>query len=160
VNLTLESVAAGKSQRVRVTAGTAKTITLNGGIPTPATDLARARTTFPTSPLPAGMGEPARAVDGDPATSWRPGPTGRMVVDLGSARTLTGIRVTWTAGRRRPLYAEVSADGLSYRRAADAGHPARVTDLPVTGQARYVAVAATGWKPGDAEITSIEVLGS
>ncbi|MDQ1653497.1 MAG: hypothetical protein QOI35_2697, partial [Cryptosporangiaceae bacterium] len=148
VNLTLESVAAGKSQRVRVPAGTAKTITLSGGIPTPATDLARARTTFPTSPLPAGMGEPALAVDGDPATSWRPGPTGRMVVDLGSVFTLTGVRLTWTAGRRRPLYAEVSADGLSYRRAADAAQPARVTDLAVTGQARYVAVAATGWKPG------------
>jgi hypothetical protein len=134
------------STRVRVPAGASRSITVPGGPVTPTADLARGRTTFPTSPLPAGMSDPHRAVDGDSGTSWRPGPTGRMVVDLGAAHPLTAVRLTWSRGRRRPVRVETSTDGLAYAPAV----------LPGTS-GRYVAVVVTGWRRGDAELVEVAV---
>ncbi|MEV6491899.1 discoidin domain-containing protein, partial [Actinoplanes sp. NPDC051633] len=112
------------SSRVRVPAGRSVTLTVPGGPVTPTADLARGRTTFPTSPIPTGMTAPARAVDGNPATSWRPGPTGRMVVDLGTVESLTLLRLTWTAGARRPIRIERSTDGVTYSTVAVVRRPA------------------------------------
>lgn len=125
---------------------------------TPTTDLARGRTCFPTSPLPAGMTSPAAAVDGDPATSWRPGRAGRMVVDLAQLRDLSLIRLTWTAsGIRRPVRLSSSADGLSYQPLAEIPAPGRSAASIVDITARYLAVAVTGWAPGDAELVALEI---
>ncbi|MDG6103955.1 discoidin domain-containing protein [Dactylosporangium aurantiacum] len=115
---------------------------------TPTDDLARGRTTFPTSPLPAGMGEPSRAVDGNPGTSWRPGPNGRMVVDLGAARAIGTVTLTWTSGTRRTARVEISTDGATY------------TTFSGPSSARYVAVAVPGWTTGDAELAEVSVTAS
>ncbi len=112
---------------------------------TPTTDLARGRTTFPTSPLPAGMGEPSRAVDGDPATSWRPGPGGRMVVDLAAAQTVAAVTLTWTPGPAPAARIEVSADGATY------------TAFTTATSARYVAVAVPAWRTGDPDLIHLVV---
>ena len=104
------------------------------------------------------MTSPSAAVDGNPNTSWRPGLTGRMVVDLAQPWDVTLIKLTWTpTGVRRPVRLSASADGLGYD---------PVTEIPVPGQsaasivdinARYVAVAITGWTPGDAELIELDV---
>jgi hypothetical protein len=112
---------------------------------TPTADLARGCTTFPTSPLPAGMGEPSRAVDGNPGTSWQPGPNGRMVVDLGASRAVETVTLTWTSGTRRTTRIETSTDGATY------------TTFTGPSSARYVAVAVPGWTTGDAEIAEVSV---
>jgi len=146
--------------RVRVPAGATRVVTVPGAPETPTADLARGRTTFPTSPLPAGMTEPARAVDGDPHTAWRPGPTGRMVVDLGAAHEVTAVSLSWAAGRRRAVTVEVSVDGLTYAAAASDARPGRVTELPVNAAARYLAVVISGWRRGDAELIEVAVGGT
>ncbi|MFI5910229.1 discoidin domain-containing protein [Dactylosporangium sp. NPDC051541] len=138
------------SARAQVPAGATRSLAVPvTGPVTPSTDLARGRTTFPTSPLPAGMGEPSRAVDGDPGTAWRPGPGGRMVVDLGAALPVANVVLTWTAGTRRTARVETSTDGATYT---------TFTTGPRT--ARYVAVAVPGWTTGDAELTDLAVTSS
>ncbi|MEU8232595.1 discoidin domain-containing protein [Actinoplanes sp. NPDC048967] len=131
------------SSTIRVSAGRSRSVTVPGAPVTPTADLARGRTTFPTSPLPAGMSPPARAVDGDPRTAWRPGPSGRMVVDLGAVTAVADVQLTWSKGRRRPVRVEASRDGVTY--------------AALSGTARYVAVAVEDWRPGDAELVHLTV---
>jgi hypothetical protein len=147
------------SAEVRLAAGRSRALTVTTGGPvTPTTDLARGRTTFPTSPLPAGMTSPAVAVDGDPRTAWRPGPAGRMVVDLGESLDLTLIKLTWTRGTRRPVRLSSSVDGLSYDAVTEVPRPGLSAASVVRISARYVAVAVQGWRPGDAELVEVAVL--
>ncbi|WP_433220892.1 discoidin domain-containing protein [Dactylosporangium sp. CS-047395] len=135
------------STQAQVPAGATRSYTATTGGPvTPSTDLARGRTTFPTSPLPAGMGEPSRAVDGDPATSWRPGPGGRMVVDLGTARTVAAVSLTWTAGTRPDARIDTSTDGSAY------------TPFSAGASARYVAVTVPAWRTGDPDLVDLAVV--
>jgi hypothetical protein len=89
------------------------------------------------------MSSPAAAVDDDPATAWRPGPDGRMVVDLGAVLEVSAVELAWTPGRVPVATVETGVDGVTYA-AAD------------TGPARYVAVR-TRWKPGDASLTRLSV---
>lgn len=132
------------SKAVRVRPGRTRRYAMPGAPVTPTADLARGRTTFPTSPLPAGMTSPARAVDGDPGTAWRPGTSGRMVVDLGAVVPVTDVRATWSSGGpHRPWRIEASQDGLSY--------------ATLGARARYVAVVVEGWRPGDAELVELAV---
>jgi hypothetical protein len=147
------------SAHVRLAAGRSRALTVTTGGPvTPTTDLARGRTTFPTSPLPAGMTSPAVAVDGDSRTAWRPGPAGRMVVDLGETRDLTVIKLTWTRGRRRPVLLSSSVDGLAYDVVAEVPSPGPSAASVVHVSARYVAVAVVGWQPGDAELVEVAIM--
>ncbi|GGK73533.1 discoidin domain-containing protein [Mangrovihabitans endophyticus] len=142
-------LAAGRRRlRVRLPARASRTyaVPVEGPV-TPTADLARGRTTFPTSPLPAGMGEPSRAVDGNPRTAWRPGPNGRMVVDLGAARTVQTVELTWTGHARPHAVVEISVDGATYTPAG----------APTT--ARYVAVTVPGWHYGRPELVEIAVTG-
>ena len=132
------------SSTVWVRPGRSRDVVVPGAPVTPTTDLARGRTTFPTSPLPAGMSSPARAVDGDPRTAWRPGASGRMVVDLGAVVTVSDVRLTWSKGSRRLVRVTASPDGVGYAAPA--------------GRARYVAVAVEGWRPGDAELVHLVVV--
>jgi hypothetical protein len=136
------------STRVRVPAGASRAVTAPGSTVTPTEDRARGRTTFPTSPLPAGMNSPSHAVDGDPRTSWRPGPSGRMVVDLGVTVTVSDVRLTWSRGTVREFRLSSSTDGVSY-----ASLPL-LTPVPV----RYLMVTVPGWRPGDAELIELVVL--
>ncbi|MEV4150532.1 discoidin domain-containing protein [Amycolatopsis sp. NPDC049691] len=111
--------------------------------PYPLADRALGRTTFPAEPLPPGMSSPAAAVDDDPATAWRPGPDGRMVVDLGAVTAVSAVELAWTRGRVPATTVETSVDGVTYA-AAD------------SGPARYVAVR-TRWKTGDASLSRLSV---
>ena len=143
---------------VRLAAGRSRTLAVpERGPVTPTSDLARGRTTFPTSPLPAGMTSPAVTVDGDPGTSWRPGMAGRMVVDLGRPRNITLVKLTWTAGVRRPVRLSSSLDGLAYDVLAEVPQPGRSAATVVQVSARYLAVAVTGWRAGDAELVEVAV---
>ncbi|WP_213002340.1 discoidin domain-containing protein [Winogradskya consettensis] len=145
------------SARVDLPRGRSRSLTVPGGPVTPAADLARGRMTFPTSPLPEGMGAPARAVDGDPATAWRPGPAGRMVVDLGTVRSLTRLRLAWSSGPRVPVVVQSSTDGTQYADLVRIPRPTRNDDLAVRTEARYVAVAVPRWRTGNAELAVLEV---
>jgi hypothetical protein len=131
------------SRKVRVRPGRSRRLVVPGGPVTPTADRARDRTTFPTSPLPAGMTSPAHAVDGDPHTTWRPGESGRMVVDLGAVVPVKDVRMTWSPGRRRPVRVEASDDGLRY--------------AALGARTRYLAIAVEGWQPGDAELVELAV---
>jgi hypothetical protein len=154
----LRSLATGETERVTVPAGQAKDVSFRGPV-TPADDLARSRTTFPTSPLPEGMSDPDRAVDGDERTGWRPGRGGRMVVDLGASHALGSARLSWASGRVPGARIAVSDDGLAWREVATVpgGRPRAEVALEAT--ARYVALAVPGWRPGDAALDSLEVRG-
>jgi hypothetical protein len=143
----------------------ARTVTLRPGTPislvfpeipfTPTTDLALGRATFPTSPLPAGMSDPTAAVDGDPRTTWRPGPGGRIVVDLGAAVPLGTLTLSWVGGRPRPAVVGVSSDGLTYQTVGTMVPGAR--NLTLGGTSRYIAVAVPDWRTGDAELSALNV---
>ncbi|WP_189080019.1 discoidin domain-containing protein [Mangrovihabitans endophyticus] len=149
------------STTVQVAAGrTTKVAVDREGPRTPTTDLARAAVTFPTSPLPEDMTAPDNAVDGDARTAWRPGTSGRMVVDTGHVYDVAVIRLTWTDGRRRPVRVEHSTDGLTYTLADRIPEPARVAVSPMRTSARYVAVVVDGWRPGDAELAEFAVFPS
>jgi hypothetical protein len=91
------------------------------------------------------MSEPARAVDGDPGTAWRPGPGGRMVVDLGAARTVNTVALTWTGGARPAAAVTTSTDATSY------------TPFAAPATARYVAVAIPAWRSGDPDLIELAV---
>ncbi|GAA1367145.1 discoidin domain-containing protein [Streptomyces beijiangensis] len=145
----------GRTARVTLRSGRTKDVTLPGVTPHPLTDAALGRTTFPTTPLPAGMSDPAAAVDGDTRTSWTPGPGGRMVVDLGAVRPLTGARVEWTGGRVPSAGVEFSSDGRSYE---SAGTLSRRSTLTTAGSARYVALSVPQWRPGDARVVSFSLI--
>jgi hypothetical protein len=127
---------------VMLVPGVPRDFTVPGARPYPLDDLAAGRTTFPTSPLPAGMSDPATAVDDDPLTAWRPGPSGRMVVDLGAAQRIGPISLKWTFGPVPTSTITTSVDGRVYTAPA--------------ATARYVAVS-TGWRQGQASLTSISV---
>lgn len=144
--LTVTSVATGEQRTAAVPAARQQTMMFDRGTVTPTDDLARARTTFPTSPLPEGMSDPDNAVDGDPDTVWRPGgTTGRMVVDLGTVRNLGAAVLTWAPGAPADatVRAEVSTDGLSWTEAGSAAvhEPRQVLKLDTA--ARYLAVEVT-----------------
>jgi hypothetical protein len=143
------------ARTVALRAGQPTALTFPGVRLTPVADLALGATTYPTSPLPAGMSTPANAVDGDPITAWRPGPSGRMVVDLGASRVLGRLTLDWRDGRVRAAVVTVSDDGLTYRSAGTVPPTARGLDL--TGSARYVAVAVPGWSLGDAGLTALSI---
>lgn len=125
------------------------------GRPHPLSDIAAGCTTFPTSPLPTGMSDPAAAVDDNPQTAWTPGPNGRMVVDLGASRQITEITLHWTAGQVPTVNLATSTDGRSYQPAAQISRAHRAT-VQLAATARYVAVA-TGWRPGQAVLTAVVI---
>ncbi|MFE5025739.1 discoidin domain-containing protein [Streptomyces sp. NPDC056656] len=101
------------------------------------------------------MSDPSAAVDGNPATSWRPGPDGRMVVDLGERLPLRSVEVAWTDAGAPALSVEVSDDGVTYRGAGRADGRGRVRALDLDTSARYVAVKAEGRLPRDARLTRL-----
>lgn len=150
--------------RVRSRLGGEQTVTVGSGTREvvfrqapayPIGDLALGRTTFPTSPLPAGMSDPAAAVDGDPGTSWLPGPGGRMVVDLGEAVPLGEVELDWTSRSVPAVTVATSTDGISYRPGVRL-RPGQAR-AALDGSARYVAVVVGDWRQGDARLRRLTV---
>ncbi|MFD0065543.1 MULTISPECIES: discoidin domain-containing protein [unclassified Streptomyces] len=146
-----------RSEVAVVSRGRETTVRLHGATAFPLDDLALGRTVFPTSPLPAGMSDPAAAVDGDPATAWRPGPDGRMVVDLGARLPVRSVEVDWTVSGAPALGVEVSDDGVDYRSAGRVDGRGRDRELALDTSARYIAVRVDGRLPADARITRLSV---
>jgi hypothetical protein len=125
------------------------------GRPYPLADLAAGRVTFPTSPLPPGMSDPAAAVDDDERTAWTPGPNGRMVVDLGAPRPIGTVTLRWTTGLVPTTTLATSLDGRTYQPAATVPRGRRA-EVAITATARYVAVE-TKWRTGQATLTAVVV---
>lgn len=146
-----------RSEVAVVSRGRETTVRLHGATAFPLDDLALGRTVFPTGPLPAGMSDPAAAVDGDPATAWRPGPDGRMVVDLGARLPVRSVEVAWTVSGAPAVGVEVSDDGVDYRSAGRVDGRRRDRELALDTSARYVAVRVDGRLPADARITRLSV---
>lgn len=155
--LDVRSVQTDHAQTVQVAAGPGSRVRFADANPYPVQDLALSTLTFPASVLPTGMTSPGLAVDGDPGTSWVPGPDGRMVVDLGATRDVGQVALLWDGTDVPDAVVSVSDDGLTFR---DVGVPAgatttRVVDVDAT--VRYVAVS-TGWGAGDAGLGAFRVL--
>ncbi|MFC9428870.1 discoidin domain-containing protein [Streptomyces sp. NPDC056987] len=136
--------AQGRGKTAVVTAGRTITVVLDGATAYPHDDLALGRTVFPTSPLPEGMSDPAAAVDGDARTAWRPGPRGRMVVDLGADLPVRLVETEWTTGAVPGAKVGLSTDGITYRSAGPLTGRGRLRRLSVSGTARYVGVEVDG----------------
>ncbi|MFJ4410170.1 discoidin domain-containing protein [Streptomyces sp. NPDC088910] len=155
----LVTAPSGARAQVDVQPGRTAQVTVRGAKPYPLEDVAVGCDTFPTGPLPAGMSDPAAAVDGDPATSWRPGSArGRMVVDLGAAVDVREIRTAWTGGHVPSAAIEFSADGLTYTSAGELRRRGRAATLAARTTARYVALAVSGGRDTDARLVSLEVV--
>ncbi|MEV0774285.1 discoidin domain-containing protein [Streptomyces sp. NPDC050428] len=148
----------GSATQVSVRRGRTERVTVTGTPAYPLNDLALGRTTFPTAPLPAGMSDPAAAVDSDRHTSWSPGAEGRMVVDLGEPTAIRELRVNWTAGRAPLAEAGFSTDGLSYEPAGTFRTAGRVATLTAKGTARYVALRIRDRARDDARVVALSVL--
>ncbi|MGH3376656.1 MAG: discoidin domain-containing protein [Actinoallomurus sp.] len=145
-SFTVRAADGSDSAGVTLAAGARQTVRLTGPRLTPVADLALTKTTFPTSPLPPGMSDTDLAVDGDPATAWRPGPGGRMVIDLGARYALDRATLSWRVGRVTPAVISVSDDGLTYREIATAAGRGDES-LGLGGAAgRYLAIQAPRWE--------------
>ncbi|MET9494100.1 discoidin domain-containing protein [Streptomyces sp. NPDC006552] len=134
----------GRAATAAVRSGRGTTVALHGAVPYPHDDLALGRNVFPTAPLPAGMSDPAAVADGDPHTAWRPGPDGRLVVDLGTERALRTVEAEWNHGAAPVAEVELSRDGIAYESAGRVTGRGRIRHLGLTGSARYVAFKVAG----------------
>jgi hypothetical protein len=126
------------------------------GRPYPLSDLAAGRVTFPTTPLPPGMSDPAAAVDDDERTAWTPGPNGRMVVDLGAPQPIGTVALRWTPGLVPATTLATSVDGRTYQPVATVPRGRRA-EVSVATTARYVAVE-TKWRAGQATLAALTVM--
>ncbi|GAB2965835.1 discoidin domain-containing protein [Amycolatopsis acidiphila] len=146
----------GRTLPVQVSPGRTRTVVVPGVTAFPLDDLALGADTFPAPPvLPPGMTDPAAAVDGDGRTSWTPGPSGRMVVDLGAVRMIGDVVLDWAGGRLPAVELGLSHDGRAYTPVPARGRTARRTEIPVDAEGRYVSVATPSWRAGDAPLTSV-----
>lgn len=141
--LRLESATGDHRVGVAVTAERTVEVTLPGTA-YPVADLALGAITYPTSPLPPGMTSPAAAVDGSDATAWTVPGAGRMVVDLGSSRSIGEVQVDWVAGPPGEAQVELSTDGLHYTPAGTVQTRGRHGSLDVRSAARFVALTVAG----------------
>ncbi|WP_333486856.1 cellulase family glycosylhydrolase [Nonomuraea corallina] len=94
----------------------------------------------------AGL-EPDKAVDGSTSTRWASaeGVDPQWIqVDLGSAHTVSRVRLTWEVAYARAYRVQLSADGSAWTdvHSTTAGDGA-VDDLTVSGAGRYVRVHGT-----------------
>lgn len=142
--VTLTSAATGERRTVTVARGTSVQVPFAQGVRTPTSDLALGRITYPSSPLPPGMSDPDRAVDGDSRTAWTPGGADRrLVVNLGAARVVERVDAVWSGGRKPSYTIETSTDGVTW------------APFSAGGTARYVSVRVSGWRAGDASLSEL-----
>jgi hypothetical protein len=147
----------GRAVTADIRPGRTTEVTVPHTTPYPLPDAAIGRDTFPSAPLPPGMSDPAAAVDGNPATSWLPGPGGRMVVDLGAPTALSEIRTEWTGSRVPDASIALSTDGLAYQDAGTLRGYGRTASLTTTATARYVALTVSTRRISDARLTTLTV---
>jgi hypothetical protein len=148
----------GVARPLALIPGRAVTVVVPEVRPYPLADLALGAVTFPADPLPAGMSAPGAAVDDDASTGWRPGPAGRMVVDLGAVVQVSTVELEWAPGRVPASGIEVSGDGRDYTTITSPDGPGgRTSSTPVNRQARFVAVRVSSWRSGDAVLRRLSV---
>ncbi|MFJ4716817.1 discoidin domain-containing protein [Streptomyces sp. NPDC088785] len=147
----------GHSTTVTVRGRRETVVDLRGAAAYPHDDLALGRRVFPNSPLPEGMSDPAAAVDGDDATSWRPGRDGRLVVDLGAVRRIGTVEARWTGGGAPAGRVRFSDDGIDYRDAGRTGGRGPVRRVTTTGSARYVSFQVEGEPGAHARLVRLSV---
>ncbi len=134
----------GRTASVTVHARRETVVDLRGAAAFPHPDLALGREVFPNSPLPEEMSDPSAAVDGDTATSWRPGRDGRLVVDLGAVQRISAVEAQWTTGAAPTGRVQFSDDGIDYRDAGRTSGRGSTRQLSADGSARYVAFQVEG----------------
>ncbi|MEN0072600.1 MAG: discoidin domain-containing protein, partial [Propionicimonas sp.] len=126
--------------------------------PYPLADLAAGKTSYPSSPLPAGMTDPDLALDDDVATVWVPGSAdGRLVVDLGAETDLGTARVIWDGKAAPAAVLSGSLDGITF---TEIGQVAAgvVSENSLTGtRARYLALQVSGWQSQNASLATLAV---
>ena len=156
LEFSVENIETEESRTIAVVAGETTNASFAGATAFPVRDLALLANTFPASVLPTGMTSPSLAVDGDSSTTWLPGAAGRMVIDLGTPKSIGSVAALWSTDRVPESVVSVSDDGLVFRDIAEA--PAESTSVVDVGQtARYVALS-TSWSAGEAELTALRVL--
>lgn len=128
-----------------------------GATPFPVPDLALSTLTFPASVLPEGMSSPQAAVDGDAATTWTPGPDGRVVSDLGAARPIGDVSTLWDGPGAPSATVSVSDDGITFREVGSIKAGTTHGAVSVDATARYVALSTT-WREGDPGLAAMRVL--
>lgn len=126
--------------------------------PYPLADLAAGGTSYPSSPLPAGMTDPDLALDDDAGTVWVPGSSnGRMVVDLGAETDLGTARVVWDGKAVTDAVLSGSLDGITFTEIGPIAAGV-VSETPLTGQrARYLALTVSGWQTSNAAVATLAV---
>ncbi|SDR83925.1 discoidin domain-containing protein [Actinopolymorpha singaporensis] len=159
--VTLTSVATGEQAAVTVPHGQSREVRFESGVRTPTSDLARDRITYPSSPLPPGMSDPDRAVDADARTAWTPGGSDRrLVVNLGVNADVRRATVRWTPAAVPSYAVEVSTDGTTWTRVADASDGQQARSFAFSASARYVSVLVGDWHRGQAALADLSVTGS
>ncbi|MBD5785932.1 discoidin domain-containing protein [Cellulosimicrobium terreum] len=133
------------------------TVRFADATPYPVADHALSTLTFPASVLPEGMTSPALAVDGDPATSWVPGPDGRMVTDLGAPAEVGDVVTAWDGAGAPDAVVSVSDDGLTFTDVGTVAGGSQRGVLAVDRTARYVALS-TSWSDGGPGLAALRVL--
>lgn len=153
----LRNVETGERRDVELAESVTTSVRIADASAFPIGDLALLANAFPASVLPAGMTSPARALDGDSSTAWKPGPDGRMVVDLGTPRSVGTVAMLWDGADVPGAVVSVSDDGIAFREVATVGGRGTTRVVRVDGTVRYIALS-TGWSAGDAALTSLRVL--
>jgi hypothetical protein len=156
--LTITQASTGTTKTVSVSAGEVANVAFDSGRPYPVLDHAVDRTTYPTSPLPAGMTDPDLATDDNSCTVWRAGSSnGRMVIDLGAQSDVENVGLLWTEGEVPAATIETSTDGLSYT-SQGAAKSGRLSTTTLGANARFVAIRLSGWDAADsADLASFTV---
>lgn len=125
------------------------------GRPVIADDLARRRLATASS----SSESPGCAIDGNPATGWRPAGDGTqwIQVDLGRQIQLDGIRLIWGAVGPTSYSVQISYDGLKWTDSYST-EDGRSVFIGVNGKARYIRVVITAGNSGYS-LSALEVAG-
>lgn len=139
-----------------------KNVALSATAPT-ATNLARAGTATASS-TSSYYYAASKAIDGDTSTYWRSSSAGTqwLRIDLGSAKTISKVVVSWLDTRYARAYrVETSNDGTTwatqYSTTSGASGTQTITFAPVN--ARYVRVYCTTANDYDYRISELQVWG-
>ncbi|MCG5214846.1 ThuA domain-containing protein [Streptosporangium soli] len=118
---------------------------------TAVTDLALRRPVTVSS-VENGQHPGPNAVDGNPGTRWSSAYADPqwITVDLGAARSISRVKLTWETAYARAYQIQTSADGATWTTVhATTTSDGGVDDIAVAGTGRYVRVhgtqRATGW---------------
>jgi trehalose/maltose hydrolase-like predicted phosphorylase len=125
----------------------------------PTSDLARCRPARATQP--AADEYPMAAVDGSAVTAWVPSSSqDALIVDLGSARDLTGAVLQWDGVRPSAYTLDASSDGQHWHGVAEVTSATGATDhLSFATAARYVRLTEQVSSNGAPALAELSITG-